>query len=69
VVAKVDLAPFITLLPKEPLKYPSKVAAALTEPPLETVSQPLPDTPIAMLPVFVQLEPAPSTLTVPTDPE
>src|SRR5438132_1533489 len=45
------------------------VVEAATPPPLRMVSVPLPEAPTARAPLLVQVEPAPSTVTAPIEPE
>ena len=66
----VEPAPDTVTVPSEPGELPTNPPRVLaTVPPFSMVSLPVPEPPITRFPVFVQLEPAPDTITVPCEPD
>src|ERR1700692_382260 len=65
----VEFAPSTVTLPVLPATLPPVASCALTEPPLETLNDPFPPLfPTKRLAVLVQVDPLPSTTTVPIEP-
>ena len=66
---QLEPAPVTVTVPVEPTDCPTDPPLALfTVPPFWMVSVPVPKLPTMMFPVFVHVEPAPDTVTVPCEP-
>src|SRR3954454_16756033 len=69
VMFKLEPAPVTVTVPDELVDNPTETPPKLfTVPPLSTVSAPVPKPPTTRLPMFVHVEPAAETVTVPCEP-